>query len=49
MRRRALPLVRVDGGVRKRLQVALPEELDESAARDGIQRKPPRGMGERAW
>jgi Family of unknown function (DUF5691) len=49
MRERTLPLVRVEGGLRKRLSVTLPEEPDEAAVRDGIARKPPRGMGERAW
>jgi Family of unknown function (DUF5691) len=49
MRARALPLVRLEGGIRKRLRVALPEEFDEGMAHDGIARKPPRGIGERAW
>ena len=49
MRGRTLPLVRVEGGLRKRLHVMLPEDLDEATARDGIMRKPPQAMGERAW
>jgi hypothetical protein len=49
MRERTLPLVHVAGGIRKRLEVALPEELDAATVRDGIARRPPRGMGERAW
>jgi hypothetical protein len=49
MRERTVPLVHVAGGIRKRLEVALPEELDDATARDGVARRPPRGVGERAW
>ena len=47
MTERTVPLVRVEGGAW--LRVTLPDELGESAARDGIIRRPPRGTGERAW
>jgi hypothetical protein len=49
MRERALAHVRVEGGVRRRLHVVLPEAFDEALARDAISRKPPRGMGERTF
>ena len=43
---RTVPLVRVDGGG---ISVALPEDLDEAAIRDGVIRRPSSGTGERAW
>ncbi len=49
MTERTVPLVRLEGGIRRRLQVALPADLDEPTARDAIMRRPPRGTGERAW
>jgi len=49
MTERTLPLVHVEGGIRRRLRVALPDDVGESAARDGITRRPPRATGERAW
>ena len=49
MRQRTLPLVELGGGIRKRLQVSLPESCDDAMVRDGIVRKPPSGTGERAW
>jgi hypothetical protein len=49
MTERAKPLLRVGRGVRARLEAALPDGLDEAAARDIVLVKPPRGTGERAW
>ncbi len=49
MAERTLPLVRVEGGVRRRLRVTLPDDLDESAVRDGVIPRPSSGTGERAW
>jgi len=43
---RTVPLVRVDGGG---ITVALPDDLDEAAIRDGVLRRPSGGTGERAW
>jgi hypothetical protein len=31
------------------LMVRLPDELEKAAQRDGVERKPPQGLGERAW
>jgi hypothetical protein len=47
MAERTVPLVRVEGG--GRLRVTLPDDLDESAVRDGVIRMPSSGTGERAW
>jgi hypothetical protein len=49
MAERTVPLVRVEGGGRLRLRVTLPDDLDESAVRDGVIRMPSSGTGERAW
>ncbi|MDP9256433.1 MAG: DUF5691 domain-containing protein [Actinomycetota bacterium] len=49
MRERALPLVQLEGGRRKHVRCALPEDCDEAMARDGIVRRPPQGTGRRAW
>jgi len=49
MAARTLPLVRVAGGARPRLEVTPPDRLDESALRDGIIRVPSSGTGERVW
>jgi hypothetical protein len=46
---RAGPLLRVARGPRPRLAVELPDALDETAARDIVEVRPPRGVGERAW
>src|SRR5688572_12779313 len=55
---RVQPLVRIPpdgGGVmarmlgRTRVDVELPAACDAAMVRDGIEPKPPRGMGERAW
>src|SRR5215472_2478723 len=43
---RTVPLVRVDRGG---ITVALPDDLDEAAIRDGVIRRPSSGTGERAW
>jgi hypothetical protein len=43
---RTIPLVRVDDGA---ITVALPDDLDEAAIRDGVIRRPSSGTGERAW
>src|SRR5215472_8574086 len=43
---RTVPLVRVDRGG---IIVALPDDLDEAAIRDGVIRRPSSGTGERAW
>lgn len=49
MAARVRPLVETGGLLRRRLDVALPESLDDDAVADGIERKPPTGSGERAW
>lgn len=48
MATRAVPLVRVDGRLRKRLVVDLPADVDDAMVRDGVEAKPPSG-GERRW
>lgn len=48
MAARGVPLVRVEGRLRKRLTVDLPAEVDKAMLRDGVEAKPPRG-GERRW
>jgi hypothetical protein len=45
----AAPLLAVEGGLRKRLAVHPPDALDPQLEQDGIERKPPRGRGERSW
>lgn len=49
MAARALPLVRVEGRVRRRLHVDLPAEPDAAARRDGVDDRAPAGVGRRAW
>jgi hypothetical protein len=46
---RARPLLRLQRGLRMRIEAELPEALDEAAERDIVLTKPPRGTGERAW
>ena len=46
MTERTVPLARVDGAG---ISVELPDDLDESAVRDGVIRRPSTGIGERAW
>jgi hypothetical protein len=46
MTERTVPLLRVENGA---IRATLPDDLDESAARDGIIRRPSSGTGERAW
>jgi hypothetical protein len=46
---RAQPLLRLQRGLRTRLEAELPEALDDAAQRDVVHTKPPRGTGERAW
>ncbi len=36
-------------GRRATLEVALPDDLDDSMRRDGIEEKPPKGLGKKAW
>ena len=48
MAARAVPLVTVEGRLRKRLTIDLPPELDAAMRRDGVEPKPPTG-GERRW
>lgn len=48
MRERALALVRVERGLRKRLRIDLPDALDEAMAADGIGDQRAQGLGERA-
>lgn len=48
MAARAVPLVRVEGRLRKRLVVDLPELVDDAMVRDGIDPRAP-GGGERRW
>jgi hypothetical protein len=47
MTERTVPLLRVEDG--SRLRATLPDDLDETAIRDGIIRRPSSGTGERAW
>ncbi len=49
MAQRIRPLVTTSGVLRKRIDVALPDALDDTAEIDGIDPKPPTGVGERAW
>lgn len=50
MSERLAPLVTTTGTLRKRLEVELPEAVDASMVRDGLQPKgAPRGTGPRAW
>lgn len=47
---RLRPLVRITGRLRRALEVAYPDELDDAARRDGIgDGAPPRGIGPNAW
>ena len=46
MAQRAAPLLKV---TRRRLEVTLPEQCDADMERDGIERRPPRGTGERQF
>jgi Family of unknown function (DUF5691) len=46
MAQRAAPLLKV---TRRRLEVTLPERCDADMERDGIERRPPRGTGERQF
>jgi hypothetical protein len=49
MAARALALVRRSGGLLPKIEVGLPEACDKAMQRDGVEPKPPRGTGERAW
>jgi hypothetical protein len=49
-RKRAAPLLKLEGMLMmKRLTLALPESFDPLWKEDGIEEKPPAGMGRRAW
>ncbi|HEX7167947.1 MAG TPA: DUF5691 domain-containing protein, partial [Acidimicrobiales bacterium] len=50
MAERVRPLVSMEGRLRKRIAVALPDELDAAARRDGVvDDGKPSGLGQRAW
>ena len=49
MEARAADLLALAGRLRPGLEVRLPGSFDESMERDGLSRKPPAGLGERAW
>ena len=49
MAARARPLVRMEGRLRRRLAVDLPDEPDAAARRDGVDDRAEPGYGRRAW
>ena len=49
MAARARPLVRIEGRLRRRLAVDLPDEPDAAARRDGVGDRAEPGYGRRAW
>lgn len=51
MTERVLPLLTFSRGMIRglKLEVTLPAELDKSALRDGIEKTPPSGIGEKQW
>ncbi len=46
---RVRPLLTLTPGWRPHLEVTLPGECDKAMIRDGIEPKPPQGLGEKAW
>lgn len=46
---RALAMVGYRGGLLARIEVRLPDTCDKALQRDGVDPRPPRGVGERAW
>ncbi len=49
MTARALELLHYRGGLFAKIELTMPTACDDALQRDGVARKPPRSMGERAW
>ncbi|HET7091694.1 MAG TPA: DUF5691 domain-containing protein [Anaerolineae bacterium] len=46
---RLRPLLTLTRGLKPNIEVTLPAECDKGMLRDGVEPKPPSGMGEKAW
>ncbi len=46
---RARPLLKIGKGRKPQIEVTLPDECDKPMMRDGVEPRPPGGVGEKAW